>query len=221
MDHPAAPRQPMTMSNSELAPGWIADAQAKRNGAGPAAKRFEPPSLDGRHVYLRAITPQDYPLLQTAEMGAELSIRWRFRGATPSPEQWAQTIWGGALAQFLVIERRSEEATGVVAIYRANFQHRHAALAAARFESGESPVMILGIALFLRYVFACWDFRKLYLELPEYNYSQFASGLERIFEIEGLLHEHNYFDGQMWDEVILAIYREAWAEHGRLLMAAA
>jgi hypothetical protein len=207
--------------SSELAPSWITEVEANRNGAGSTGKRFSSPSLDGRHVYLRAITPQDYPWLQGAELSAELSMRWRFRGATPSPEQWAEAIWGGALAQFLVIERRSDEPTGVVAIYRPNFQHRHAALAAARFESGESPVMILGIAIFLRYVFACWDFRKLYLELPEYNYSQFASGLDRIFEIEGLLHDHNYFDGHLWDEVILAIYREAWAEHGRLLMTAA
>jgi RimJ/RimL family protein N-acetyltransferase len=208
------------MSTSELAPEWTGEPPSE-NGGGRRTKRFSPPPMEGRHVYLRPITPGDYPWLQNAELTSELAMRWRFRGATPSPEQWSEAIWGGALAQFLIAERQSDEPTGVVAVYRPNFQQRHAALAAARFDSGKSPVMILGIALFLRYVFACWDFRKLYLELPEYNYSQFASGLGRIFEIEGRLRDHNYFDGQLWDEVILAIYRDAWAKNGRLLMAAA
>lgn len=209
------------MSSPELAPDWLVAGNAAENGSAPQTKRFSPPPLEGRHVLLRPITPEDYSWLQRAELSSDLSMRWRFRGATPSPEQWAQAIWGGALAQFMVIERRSEEPAGVVAVYRANFQQGHAALAAARFNTGQSPVMILGIALFLRYVFACWNFRKLYLELPEYNYSQFASGLGRIFEIEGRLREHNYFDSQLWDEIILAIYRQTWAKNGRLLMSAA
>jgi RimJ/RimL family protein N-acetyltransferase len=216
-----ARRSLTAMKTSELGPEWTVGEHAHRNGGDPAEKRFEPPPLEGRHVELRPITPEDYHWLQRAELSSELAMRWRFRGATPGPEQWAQAIWTGALAQFLVIERRTGEPAGLVAIYRANFQHGHAALGAARFASAKSPVMILGIALFLRYVFACWNFRKLYLELPEYNYSQFASGLGRIFEIEGRLREHNYFDGRLWDELLLAIYRDSWAENGRLLMAAA
>jgi len=210
------------MTRAEAIPQWRPpEAEPAQNGSSSEAKRFSSPALEGRHVALRPITPEEYAWLQRAELSEELSMRWRFRGATPSPEQWAEAVWAGALAQFLVVERQSEEPAGVVAVYRPNFQQGHAALGAARFASARSPVMILGIALFLRYVFACWNFRKLYMELPEYNYSQFASGLGRIFEIEGLLREHNYFDGQLWDEVILAIYREAWAKHGRLLMAAA
>lgn len=211
----------MATSDPRLAPYFDSVARWEENGAEASEKRFASPPMEGRHVYLRAITPEDYPWLQSAELSSELSMRWRFRGATPSPESWAQTIWGGALAQFLVVERKTDVPAGIVAVYRPNFQNGHAALAAARFGGGESPVMILGIGLFLRYVFACWNFRKLYLELPEYNYAQFASGLNRIFEIEGVLRDHNYFDGQLWDELVLAIYRDAWAKHGRLLMAAA
>jgi hypothetical protein len=188
--------------------------------AGPP-KVFAPPHLDGRHVSLRSITPNDYAWLQRAELSSELSVRWRFRGGTPSPENWAQSIWAGALAQFIVVERRNESPAGLVSVYKANFQHGHAALAAARFNSGASPVMIFGIAMFLRYVFTCWNFRKLYMELPEYNYPQLASGLGRLFEIEGRLKDHNYYAGQFWDEVILAIYRERWLERGRWLMSVA
>ncbi len=42
--------------------------------------------------------------------------------------------------------------------------------AALRFEPGDrSPLMVLGISLFLRYVFTNWEFEKLYMEVPEYN----------------------------------------------------
>lgn len=210
----------MTPDSTGVAPQWSAEGGAEGNGR-PAGKRFSSPRLEGRHVLLRPITLDDYAWVQDAELSSELSMRWRFRGSTPSPEQWAQAIWAGTLAQFLIVERQSEQPAGIVALYQANFQQGHASLAAAKFTQTKSPAMILGIALFLRYVFACWNLRKLYMELPEYNYPQFSSGLGRIFEVEGRLREHTYFDGQLWDEVILAIYRDRWQEHGRLLMAAA
>jgi hypothetical protein len=185
------------------------------------AKDFAPPVVEGRHIYLRPVTPGDYGWMQKADSAGDLSIRWRFRGATPSPEQWLQSIWGGTLAQFLVVERRGDQPKGVVALYRVNFQHGHGALAAARLTDETSPVMVLGIALFLRYVFTCWNLRKLYMEVPEFNYPQMASGLGRLFEVEGKLRDHTFYDGQYWDELVLAVYRDAWLERGRWLTAVA
>jgi hypothetical protein len=111
-----------------------------------------------------------------------------FQGSTPSPEQWAQTTWGPTLAQFMVVTRRRNDAIGMVAAYQANFQDGFAHFAAVRFDPrSRSPLMIFGVAVFLEYVFSCWDFRKLYLEVPEYNYGQLASGHGRLFVIEGRL----------------------------------
>ena len=193
-----------------------ADGMAERNIDG---KRFVMPSLRGRHVYLRPITPADYDFLLRAEAGSELGTRWRFSGATPSPEQWAQQTWGGVLAQFIVSSTRTNSPIGLVAVYEANFQHGHAHLAAAAFEPDRrSPAMILGLALFLRYVFCCWNFRKLYMQLPEYNYAQFASAEGRIFEVEARLRDHFFHDGAYWDQLTLALYREAWSAESEKIM---
>ena len=171
------------------------------------------PSLTGRTVFLRPVNPDDYRFLHAVETSDQLGPRWRFRGATPSPEQWAQVNWSSSLAQFMVIGRQTDAPIGVLAVHQPDFQDAYAKISAARFEPAKpSPAMMLGLAIFVDYVFECWSFRKLYMEVPEYNFQQLASGVGRFFETEGRLRDHYYFAGQYWDQVILAIYRERWRE---------
>jgi acyl carrier protein/RimJ/RimL family protein N-acetyltransferase len=183
-----------------------------------AADDFVTPPLRARHVYLKPVTPSDYPFLQMLELAGELAPRWRHRGATPNPDQWAQTLWTGVLAQFMVVGVTTNKPIGRVVIYQPNFQDRYAYFAALRFEPNDrSPIMMLGISLFLRYVFTYWDFDKLYMEVPEYNLPQFASGLGRFFEIEGRLRGHFRVGGRSWDQLILALYRETAVKEGARL----
>jgi len=148
------------------------------------------------------------------ETSSELAPRWRFRGSTPGPEQWSQMTWGPVLAHFLIVARRTNDAIGVVAVYQANFQDGFAHIAAARFDPDRrSPLMMLGLGVFLQYVFNCWDFRKLYMEVPEYNYGQLASARDRLFVMEGRLRQHSFLGGEFWDQLILAIYRDTWREY--------
>jgi hypothetical protein len=164
----------------------------------------------------------DYPALQRVELGPDLIQRWRYRGSTPSPEQWAQTLWNTVLAQFLVVSADSEEPLGIVVLYRPAFQHGWAYVAAARFDGGgPSYQFMLGVVLFIEYSFRHWDLRKMYMELPEYNLEQFVSGNERFFEIEGRLVGHTFYDGQHWDELVLAIYRDTFAQVREPLLRAA
>ena len=173
------------------------------------------PPLRARHVYLKPITPSDYPFLQTLETIGDLAPRWRHRGMTPSPEQWAATLWNDVLAQFMIVSIQNNTPVGRVVLYHPNFQDRYAYFAAMRFNPRErTPLMVYGISLFLRYVFTNWEFGKLYMEVPEYNYDQFASGLGRFFEIEGRLRGHLHSGTRAWDQLILAVYREAAIEHG-------
>src|SRR4051794_6516541 len=177
------------------------------------------PSLQGRHVYLRAPTPDDYPLLHRMETSSAVGPSWRLRGATPPPDQWAQAMTQGVLAQFLVVGRKTNSPVGIVTAYQPMFQDRHANVAAARFDPRHrSPAMIFGFAIFLQYVFGCWDLRKLYMEVAEYNFPQFESGLGRFFELEGRLREHLYLGGKYWDQLQLAIYRDRWQEQGAKLL---
>jgi RimJ/RimL family protein N-acetyltransferase len=79
--------------------------------------------------------------------------------------------------------------------------------------------MMMGCALFFDYVFACWPFRKLYLELPEYNVPQVRSGIGTYFRLEGRLRAHSYLTGRYSDELILALYRDDWSDKRRRLIA--
>lgn len=167
------------------------------------------PPLRARHVYLRPITPSDYPFLQMLETVGDLAPRWRHRGVTHSPEQWVGTLWSDVLAQFMVVTTSTNKPIGRVLVYHPNFQDRNAYFAAMRFDlTDRSPLMMYGIALFLRYVFTNWDLEKLYMEVPEYNYEQFASGYQRFFEIEGRMRGHLRTGARSWDQLILAIYRQ-------------
>ena len=175
------------------------------------ALRFSPPSLRGRHVELRGIVPEDMTYLQLLETSSALAPRWRLRGATPGPQEWAQGLWRGVLAQFIVLRTRDQARIGLVAAYQANAQDGYAYIAATRFDpDGRSPHLILGVTRFIDYVFDCWSFRKLYMEIPEYNYPQIASGQGRIFELEGRLRQHSYLGGELWDMFTLAIYKDKW-----------
>jgi hypothetical protein len=184
------------------------------------AAQFAPPALETPQVFLKAVTPDDYPFLRHAQSNAELLFRSRYRGATPSPDQWVQQLWSGRLAQFIVGAQDGNTPIGLVAVYEPNFQQGYAYLSAERFDpSRRSPLMIIGFALFLNYVFSCFDFRKLYMELPEFNYDQFASGEGRYFELEARLRDHSFFGGRYWDELVLAIYQDKWQEgEGRLML---
>jgi hypothetical protein len=182
------------------------------------ANQFVTPPLRARHVFLKPVTPSDYPFLQTLETAGELAPRWHHRGITPSPDQWAQTLWSGVLVQFIVVGVETSKPVGRVVVYQPNYQDRYAYFAAMRFQpSDRSPLMILGISLFLRYVFTYWDFEKLYMEVPEYNLPQFASGLGRFFEIEARLRGHLRTGERSWDQLIVALYRDAAELHGARL----
>ena len=174
------------------------------------------PVLEGRHVLLRTVIPDDHPALLAAESSGDLIPRWRFRGATPQ----ARRPSPDTLLELLVVERATGHRVGLVAVYEADLADGHARLAAARLDqTARSPLMMLGLAMAVNYVFGCWALRKLYLDLPEYNLEQFASGMGRHFELEARLRDHLFYGGERWDQLVLAIHRDAWERRPHPLLA--
>jgi hypothetical protein len=158
-------------------------------------------------VHLRAVLPDDYTYLRLLETSSDLGPRWRLRGSSQ-----------GVLAQFIVQSNADDSRIGIVSVFEADFQHGHAQVAAAKFDPhGVSPLMMLGFGVFLTWVFGCWSFRKLYARVPEFDYPQIASGEDMAFVVEGRLAHHYWLAGRLWDELVLAIHREAWGEHGAAL----
>lgn len=178
------------------------------------------PSLSGRTVYLRAVVPDDYAFLHLFETSSPVAPRWRLRGAAPPIESWLENATRGVLVQFVVVEIKGQKPRGIVTAYDANFQDGYARFAVSRFDDLDLPSpFLVGAGLCLRYLFACWSFRKIYLDVPEYNYHQFASGEGNLFELEGRLKEHSFLGGRYWDQVCLAIYRDRWLSMEKRLLA--
>lgn len=169
------------------------------------------PVLTGKHVRLRAVTQGDYPFLVDLQTAPENLIRWRFRGTTLSPEQIVQSLWQGVLAQFLIVRVDTGEPVGLVVCYNPEFRHGYAYLAmiiAPKYEM--SGWALEADAIFLNYLFETFGFRKVYLEVIEFNYHKLASGAGSLFHVEGCLKDHEYHLGHRWHLYTLAIYRDEW-----------
>jgi RimJ/RimL family protein N-acetyltransferase len=182
----------------------------------PASHEPTPPRLTGRRVHLRPIVEADYGFLFALETDEEMGYRWRHRGETPSPEVFVRDLWMNALVQFVVCGNHDDEPIGHVFAYNANLRNGTAfcAMALAPGIKRKGWALEAG-ALFIDYVFKLWDLRKLYGETLSFNYEQFAGGAGRVFKEEGRLGDHEYFDGQYWDLIMLALYRDEWFEHRR------
>ena len=70
-------------------------------------------------------------------------------------------------------------------------------------------VGIEAFVLLVRYVFQCWEFRKIYLDAPAINYEQYKSGEKLgLFDVEGVLKDHMFVAGRFWDQYLLAVTRD-------------
>ncbi|NNN20699.1 MAG: hypothetical protein HKL80_01680 [Acidimicrobiales bacterium] len=167
-----------------------------------------PPS-SGRRVALRPIAPGDIPFLYGISTAVTSSFHWRLRGSTPSPENFTNQLWSDVLSQYIVFRKDTGEQLGLVVCHNANFIDGVAylaALASPRYIG--SGAMAEGAALFLEGIFKNWNFRKIYLEAPEFNVLRIQSGLKSFFHEEGRLKAHHFYNGQYHDQLLLAIYRE-------------
>lgn len=171
------------------------------------------PSLHGRRVYLRAPIPDDYPDLYLRETSSDRSALGGLAGSTPPYEEWLRARSAGVLCQHIALTTAANTRLGLVTAFGADFANGHAHLAALSFAPERPrPMFLIGLGIFIDYVFGCWAFHKLYLDVVEPNYAQFASGAGQVFEVEGRLKDHHYLGGRRWDQIILAIHRSRWSE---------
>jgi hypothetical protein len=167
--------------------------------------------LGNGRVVLRPVEVDDYPFLRRVELSDDLLLRWRHRGVTPGPEEWVKSLWSGVLLQYIAISIEANEALGIITFYNADLGNGFVYLVAARFQSHTpSQHLMEGVVLLIEHVFSVWPFRKIYLEVPEYNLDQFVSSLESVVSHEGCLKEHWRLGGEVWDHHYLSIHRRDW-----------
>jgi hypothetical protein len=73
----------------------------------------------GSRVQLRPLQPGDTAAIYNASLDPATSHRWRLRGRTISPEDFARTLHEGVLCQFAVVDREGVM-QGLVVAYNAD-----------------------------------------------------------------------------------------------------
>jgi RimJ/RimL family protein N-acetyltransferase len=171
--------------------------------------------LLGRRFSLVPLTPEYYRALFLLSITDQNSFRWRFHGSTPSLESFERSLHPGVLCQFVVVPTgQPQRLTGLVVAYNANLQNGYCFLAAVT-DSSAGAGILEAVGLFLRYLIRNWPFRKIYLEVPEYNFDQYRSAVSAgILREEGRLKEHSYFLDRYWDQITYAIYRDELLRFG-------
>jgi RimJ/RimL family protein N-acetyltransferase/acyl carrier protein len=167
--------------------------------------------LEGRHVQLRPIRGADYEFLRQIELSPAAVGTWRFRGATPAPEQFPRLLQDGVLACFVVFLKDPPRPIGSVMAYNADLRNGHVHVAGiARTDDRGTGRLLEGLGVLIDYCFRLWTFRKVYAETFDFNISQFSSVTRWGFVEEARLTDHEYFDDRYWDKITLALTRSRW-----------
>ena len=172
------------------------------------------PVTTGRWVGLRHVRPDDVPTLYEMVGRPDVGFRWRFRGQTPSYEEFHRSLWSGVTAQFVMHPKRSSEPLGMVTLYNMDARHgiSYVALLVDPRVAG-AGFAVEGLPLMLGYGFTSWSLRKIYAEVLEFNFVSLASWEGRGFEVEGVLKRHEFYGGEYWDLYLLSCTREMWHDY--------
>jgi hypothetical protein len=169
---------------------------------------FVPPPMSGIAAGLRPVTEASYAYLYGLITDPRVSVRWRYHGAVPRRDTFVSEIWNRVFSQFLIIDLESSRAIGLALGYQASLRNGTLWIAGVTDPDFHGERASLeGLFLFVKYLFATWPLRKLYMEIPEFNLSQFGSGLRRLWHEEGRLRGEIYYHNERWDTVTVALYR--------------
>lgn len=192
----------------------------ERTQIGPARPARSPdplaPVLSTTNLRLGHIAPDDMGFLYTLAVDPQTSFRWRYRGAPPPYDKFLADLWTHVLLQFVVHDVPGGQPAGLVVAYGASPDLSHAMVGAVfKPTYTGNGLAAQAVALFVRALFKLFPLRKVYLEIPGYNWPQLASGEGKLFHLEGRLRDHYYYDGRLWDQYLGAIYPDASIPHNR------
>ena len=168
------------------------------------------PVLEGQAFRLVRPAPDDIGYLYGLAADPDTGFRWRYRGSVPSFERFSSEFWAGVLVQLVARRIQDDQPVGHVVAYGGDMSMGHTFLGAVfQPEYTGTGLAAQAVAVFVRYLFKTFPLRKIYIEVPGFNFAQMASGEGILFHVEGALKEHDYYDGRYWDKYYCAIYRES------------
>lgn len=189
---------------------WVAAATAESSPGPPPRGSYR-----SHNTTIRPLEPSDIPVLYQATLRPQSAHRWRFRGRTPSPEEFESVLFGrDVLAQFIVIEAGGGRPVGLVVGYDPDTTSGHCSVAVQRAwdHDRSAGLMFEGAFVMVQYLFDHFNLRKLYFDVPEYNLTLFSQSPGSLLVEEGRLIDHYYYGDRYWDRVTFALYRSTWDE---------
>ena len=170
---------------------------------------------EGRRTALIPVTAEHFDFLYRLTIDEEAGPRWWGRGAVPDAKQFANDLWKGTFCQFVLLTS-SGIPIGHVVAYDADMINGWAYIGGAFVSQVRNRLFAIdGFYAFVDYLFSNWNFRKLYMELPEYNLGQVESQLDNIAKVEARLKQDVYFGCRYCDRLIVALYRDDFTMPGR------
>jgi hypothetical protein len=141
-------------------------------------------------------------------------FRWRHSGQQIPLEQFGEVHWSGVHASFIYESHSDSELFASALAYAADPRHGFCYVAVGMLAStgtiardalcnGEAA------ALLVEFLFTGWNFRRVYIEVAEYNAGQSASLHDRLEQV-GHLPDHLYLGGRYWSLGTWMIERDQW-----------
>ena len=179
--------------------------------AGPASEdELLTPGLTTRRLQLRVVQNDDHAALYRLSADPDVTFQWRFRGTTPSFDDFLKQLHPGVLCQFVVSPLGSHEVFGLVVAYNADFRHRFCYVANVMHprlhRRGLGIEAFMGLA---RYLYYGWDFRMIIMETMGMAFENFAAGEQAgYFSVEGRIRDQFYYGGRYCDGLTVTHRRE-------------
>ncbi len=177
-----------------------------------------------RGITLRQVVEDDMPFLFRLFSDPERCHLWmRCRDVFDERQfyhAWAAWTAEKIAAKFLV--EREGRPLGLVYEYRRTLEDGHTKVAALLDEGCTGAGYgAIATALLVDWLFRSLPFRKVYMEVYEYNLAVASMLRKAGFVEEAVLKDDRFRDGRYWDLHILTVYREQWsAIRARILGAA-
>jgi RimJ/RimL family protein N-acetyltransferase len=169
--------------------------------------------IEGKSVILRAVEEADLANLASWLNDPTIShlvVGWSFPVSLAQQKQWFERSLGNTRTQRFMVDTKQGETIGVTGLWDIDWQSRHA-LTAVKLGTesvrgkgyGRDAIMTL-----MAYAFHDVGLNRLWTDILQFNRGSYRAYVEKCgWQVEGLLREQVYRDGQYYDLLRVAILK--------------
>jgi acyl carrier protein/RimJ/RimL family protein N-acetyltransferase len=166
---------------------------------------------EGSRVRLLEIDPTWYPQLHAGLTHPAVASTWRWRGRSVPSSDFERLLFHD-VARLAVVVDAAERLVGVASLTNLETGDGHAELSVAELAPFlGSGLIVQGAMLFVDECFACFDLRKIYLNLTEDSATRLSGALRQAATTEGTLRDHFHINGRRQDLIVAAITPSSFA----------